>query len=60
MTEAKRQTLFPLVLTPKEMTELRESIPTQQRSATIRNLLRQAGLIGFTDQSAEHQKTSKA
>ncbi|MBD1847273.1 hypothetical protein H6F89_28485 [Cyanobacteria bacterium FACHB-63] len=53
MSEAKQSVLFPLVLRPQEMAELRESIPTQQRSATIRELLQKAGLIGKSDPKQE-------
>ncbi|MBD1842129.1 hypothetical protein H6F89_01620 [Cyanobacteria bacterium FACHB-63] len=59
MLEAKRNVLFPLTLRPQELSDLRQSIPTQQRSAVIRELLKREGFISDRDQTTEYQKTPR-
>lgn len=50
MASKQRSVIFPLVLQPSEMSQLREKIPTQHRSKIIRELLVREGY--FTDENS--------
>ncbi|MCY6492329.1 hypothetical protein [Leptolyngbya sp. GGD] len=45
MSQKRRQVIFPLMLRPNEMAQLRENIPSQQRSRVIRELLIREGYL---------------